>query len=163
VRGVGRLPGAFAYAGVGAEVVQALKFRDGRRLVGAVADLMAGPAADEVDRRGATALTWLPTTAARRRDRGFDQAELLARALGRRLDLPVRPYLRRRPGRGQTGRTRAERDANVRFAARRGLPPSGVVLAVDDVCTTGATARAGVAELARSGVVAGVVVAARTP
>lgn len=162
IRGVGRVPAAFAYEGTGARVVQALKYRDGRRLVGPLADLMSPLVADEADRRGAGAITWLPTTAAHRRDRGFDQAELLARSIGRRLGLPVLPALRRRPGDAQTGRSRDAREHNATFVARRGLRADAVV-AIDDVCTTGATARAAVAEFARSGTVAGVVVAARTP
>ncbi len=140
VRGVGRVPALFAYEGVGATVVQSLKFRDGRRLVTPLADALADVVrslhwADE-----RVVCTWLPTSGGRRRRRGFDQSELLARAVARRLDAPALSVLRRRPGRAQTGRTRMERDRNVEFHAvcRVDRP----LLVVDDVCTTGATIRA---------------------
>jgi predicted amidophosphoribosyltransferase len=81
-------------------------------------------------------LTWAPTGAARRRRRGFDQAELLARALARRWDLPCLDLLRRSPGPPQQGSDRTARRAGPRFTARRA--PTRV-LVVDDVATTGAT------------------------
>ena len=159
IRGVGPVPSLFAYESGGARVVQALKFRDGRRLVGPLADGLTGlvPVAE-----GAV-VTWVPTTAARRRARGFDQSELLARALARRIDRPCRVLLRRYPGPPQTGRDRAARAANVAFDARRTRRTPSIVL-VDDVCTTGATLRAAHQALRASGTtdVAPVVVA-RTP
>ena len=87
-------------------------------------------------------VTWAPTSARRRRRRGYDQAELLARAVAWRLGVPCRRLLRRvdDPRGPQTGRTRAERLAGPTFVARRRV--RGVVLVVDDVVTTGATLRA---------------------
>lgn len=156
VRGVGRVPALFAYEGVGAAVVQALKFRDGRRLVPPLADSLVGL----VDDDEVAACTWLPTSVRRRRERGFDQSELLARATARRLGVPALPMLRRRPGPTQTGRNRAERDDNVAFSASRSF--AGPVLVVDDVCTTGATLRAASQALSGGGPVHYVTVA-RTP
>jgi len=137
VRGIGPLPALFAYEGMGATVVQALKFRDGRRLVAPLADGLC----DLVPSGCVDVVTWIPTSPVRRRRRGFDQAELLAQALARRLDLPCRPFLRRVPGPSQTGRSRAERADNVRFAPVRRLPAPARAVVVDDVCTTGATIR----------------------
>ena len=161
VRGVGPVLALFAYEGHGTRIVQALKYRDGRRLVGPLADQLAGrwratgPA-------GVGVVTWVPTAPARRRGRGFDQSELLARAVARRLGAPVRPLLRRRPGPAQTGLDRAGRAAASGYVAT--AHPGGPVLLVDDVCTTGATLRAAVAAVAAGGgVVAGQVVVARTP
>lgn len=147
VRGVGSVPALFSYEGTGATVVQALKFRDGRRLVGPLADGLCGL----VPPGPVHLISWIPTSARRRRRRGFDQAELLARALARRLEVPCRPVLRRVAGPAQTGRTRAERSGNVAFVPARHRAPPGRVVVVDDVCTTGATIRCAADTIARSG------------
>jgi len=157
VRGVGPVPALFAYEGHGARIVQVLKYRDGRRLVSPLATALAPrcPAEPGV-------VTWVPTAPVRRRARGYDQSELLARALARRLAVPARPLLRRRPGRAQTGLDRAARACGPGYDALG--RPGGLVLVVDDVSTTGATLRDAVAALRTAGaeeVVAAVV--ARTP
>jgi predicted amidophosphoribosyltransferase len=82
-------------------------------------------------------VTWAPTSARRCRERGFDQAELLARAVARRLGVPCRGLLRRGPGPALTGRPWEARHGNVRFEPGRRSPPQ--VLVVDDVVTTGTT------------------------
>lgn len=160
LRGVGPVIALFAYEGHGARIVQALKYRDGRRLVGPLADHLAArcrPAAPDVE-----VVTWVPTSGRRRRSRGFDQSELLARAVARRLDVPVRALLHRRPGPAQTGLGREGRAATAGYEPRR--CPAASVLVVDDVCTTGATARAAVGALRSAGAVrVAAAVVARTP
>lgn len=140
IRGVGRVDALFAYADVGADVVRGFKFHNARSVVSAVAD---GLAAVVWDRGPPDAVAWLPTSKKRRRERGFDQAELLARAVARRLGIPTVSVLRRRPGPPQTGRSWDERADNVAFVATRGARRlDGRLAVVDDVCTTGATMRA---------------------
>ena len=160
VRALGHVPALFAYEGHGARIVQALKYRDGRRLVGPLAAGLAARWA-ATGAAGPITVSWVPTSPARRRRRGFDQAELLARALARRIDAPVAGTLQRRPGPAQTGLDRVARaGAGYRAVAR----PAHPVLLVDDVCTTGATLRAAAAALERAGVaLQGCVVVARTP
>lgn len=163
IRGVGPVPAVFAYDGTGARVVQALKYRDGRRLVAPLAAAVTRlDAVGSVVDRGVAAVSWVPTTPARRRARGFDQAELLARAVARRLRCPCLPVLHRVPGPSQTGRNRAERARGLRFRPVGGV--EGRLLLVDDVCTTGATVRAALEALGPGpiGPVA-VAVVARTP
>lgn len=151
---------AFAYEGVAREVVARVKYRGARAAVPWLADAMlaALPAhALEID-----AVTWAPTSRERRRARGFDPAELLARAVARRLDERCMGLLDRRPGPPQTGRTGADRRHGPVHVARRRAPSS--VLVVDDVATTGATLAAAAHALrdARAQHVVGLT-AARTP
>ena len=140
------MPALFAFAGPGQHLLVALKYRNGRSLLpwlGVALARLVGPGT--VD-----AVTWAPTHPARRRRRGFDQAELLARAMARPLGVPVRPLLRRTDRAGpQTGRTRAERLVAPAFVALE--PVRGRVAVVDDVVTTGATLRAAVLALEGAG------------
>jgi predicted amidophosphoribosyltransferase len=94
-------------------------------------------------------VTWAPTGRARRQARGFDQAELLARALARRWHLPCRGLLVRRSGQPQAGRRAAERRSHPGFRTRRSAPSA--VLVVDDVATTGATLTAAARALRGAG------------
>ena len=149
-----------AYEGAGRELVARLKYRNHRS---ALAGLAAAMAALVDDPDAIAAVTWAPTTPRRRRERGFDQAELLASAVARRLGRPSRRLLRREPGPPQTGRNLAERRRGPRFHPVRAMP-AGWVLLVDDVVTSGATVSAAAAALRSRG--AGHVVvlaAARTP
>jgi len=86
-------------------------------------------------------LHWL-----RRWRRGFNQSELLAREIGRRLGVPVVCAVRRkRSTESQAGLSNAKRRVNVAgaFEPKRGRPLEGKrVLLIDDVMTTGATAAA---------------------
>ena len=88
---------------------------------------------------GADALVPVPLHWFRRFQRGFNQAEALARHIG----LPVEPALRRRrPTVTQTDLPESQRLQNVAgaFTLRRGARVHGRVLViVDDVSTTGAT------------------------
>jgi predicted amidophosphoribosyltransferase len=135
--------------------ITGLKNRDHRALVTQLADGLAVLVPDEPG----MVITWAPTSGPRRRGRGYDQAELLARAVARRRGLPVRRLLVRRPGAPQAGQRAAGRWSHPGFAARRRTPE--VVLLVDDVATTGATLAAATAALHRAGtrVVHGLVVA----
>jgi ComF family protein len=104
--------------------------------------------------RGALIVS-VPLGRARRVERGYDQAALLADSLARaaRTGRRGRGLLRRtRETPPQVGRSRAERAANVAgaFAAERSVAGRDVVL-VDDVVTTGATAGAAAEALRSAG------------
>lgn len=79
----------------------------------------------------------VPLHRKRERQRGYNQAALLARQLG----LKVRTDLihRIRETGTQTGLTRRQRKLNVRKAFECVRPVRGTFLVVDDVMTTGAT------------------------
>jgi predicted amidophosphoribosyltransferase len=151
---------AFAYDGVAREVVARVKYRGARAAV----PWLASALVDTLPRSwpGVDLVTWAPTGHDRRRRRGFDPAELLARAVARRLDARCLGVLERLPGPPQTGLAGAERRHGPRYTARRTAP--NTVLVVDDVATTGATLSAAAVALRGAGaqrVLA--VTAARTP
>jgi len=143
------------YRGPVREVVADLKVRGRRGAARSLgAELARRLAEAGVGRAGSGAfpvdvVTWAPTSDGRRGRRGFDQAELVAREVARRLGLPCRRLLLRDPGPAQTGLDRRQRLGNPHFRARR--MESSVVLLVDDVVTTGATLRAAATALHRAG------------
>jgi len=129
--------------------VNALKFGGRTRLVGPLAELLTtlvegSPPVALPPMDGPVGLVPVPLHPTRRRDRGFDQAELLATCLGELTGLPLRAGLlvRTRSTRPQVGMTPSERRENVKgaFALRHPLPHTEArVVLIDDVYTTGAT------------------------
>lgn len=94
---------------------------------------------------GFDCLTWVPVSRLRKLQRGYDQVELLAKAVGRELGMEPIPLLRKvrhnRPQSGVSGM--AERRANVLGAYRERNPGQIAgkrILLLDDILTTGATA-----------------------
>lgn len=141
--GLDRVVALFAYEGAGRSVIGALKFRNHRDVVAPMASMLAAAIDAPVD-----LVTWVPTSARHRRERGYDQGELLARSVASSLGVRARPTVRRRTGAAQTGAGRSLRLERARFVARR--PVTGQVVAVvDDVRTTGASL-VGVAAALRS-------------
>jgi ComF family protein len=135
------------YEGALRLLVHELKYR-GRRTVAArlAEELLA-----RADARGLLAagcvLVPVPLHPRRLRERGFNQSERLARELARRTScrLLAGALVRRKDTPAQTGLSAAARRANLRdaFVVRRRAPLAGrTVVLVDDVLTTGATARA---------------------
>ena len=90
-------------------------------------------------------LTWIPISPIRKLKRGYDQVELLAKAVGEELGMePVRTLRKVRNNPPQSGITgQAQRKANV-LGVYRAVDPELVrdkrVLMLDDIITTGATA-----------------------
>src|SRR4051794_5350409 len=130
-----------AYAGPAQQAVTALKFRGAARVADALAaQVVANAPPGWLD--GVT-LVPAPLHPARLRRRGFNQAERLARAIGRRAGVPVADCLSRAgPRATQMGRGRAERLSGIAGAItvrRDARAPPGRVVIVDDVVTTGAT------------------------
>jgi len=127
---------AFAYEGPIREAIVRAKYRDQRAVLSWLARRLADLCPHDVD-----VVTWVPASTIRRRARGVDHAELIARHLGRRCDLPVRRLLVRSAGLPQTGRTARERRAGPKLRCEYALGPYSV-LVVDDVATTGGSAMA---------------------
>lgn len=85
----------------------------------------------------------VPLSPQRLRERGYNQADLLARPLAEGTGVPYAPRALTRPRHtlSQVGLSAAERRQNVAgaFAADRRAVAGRQVVVVDDVCTTGAT------------------------
>lgn len=126
-------------------VVMALKNGNRRDLVGWLGAAIAA----RLEVPEGAVVTWAPTGASRRRGRGYDQAELLARAVARRSGLPCVAILRRAGGPPQAGRSALERWASPSFTARSAC--AGCMVVVDDVVTTGATLTAAARGLRAAG------------
>ena len=90
-------------------------------------------------------LTWVPISYLRKKRRGYDQVELLAKSVGKELGLTPVPLLKKIRNNRQQSKisAEAERRANV-LGAYRILDKADVrnkrILLLDDVLTTGATA-----------------------
>ncbi|MGP9799428.1 ComF family protein [Rheinheimera sp. NSM] len=89
------------------------------------------------------AIVYVPMHSRKLRQRGFNQAELLAGVAARQLQLPILPLLQRRQYHtAQVGLTRKQRQRNLKTAfslPKTTMLPERIAL-VDDVVTTGATA-----------------------
>ena len=98
----------------------------------------------------------IPLYATRLRQRQFNQAELIARAIGRRTGLPVltENLIRHKPSRIQSTLSAGQRRQNVRgiFSVRSAEQIAGRNIAlIDDVLTTGSTAKACAEVLLKAG------------
>ena len=144
-----------AYRDLVPEAIQRYKFSRVKALGRPFAALMAQCLSDRLP-EGADLLCWAPLSKKRLRERGFDQAELLAREVGRLLSVPAEPTLEKT--RNTSPQSELE-EASARRANAQGayslLPGAGLtgrrVVLVDDVVTSGATLSACAALLRQAG------------
>jgi ComF family protein len=124
--------------------IHQFKYEDFQSLAGPLGSLMAegwarlAPGGPEPD-----VLVPIPLHPRRQRQRGYNQATLLARELGSRLGRPIdeATLIRTKATAPQVDLNARERQENVRdaFACRNDNLSGQQVMLVDDVCTTGAT------------------------
>ncbi|MGH2489242.1 MAG: ComF family protein [Candidatus Limnocylindria bacterium] len=152
---------AFAHREAAQRILRRLKYGGGRRLAGLLAELALPALSRLLAVSGPAALVPVPLHRSRQRDRGYNQAELLARELARRTNLTVWPALvRRRATQRQHGLDRTTRLRNLSQAMELSTvrPPAAAheampaVLLVDDILTTGATLEACAVILRAAGV-----------
>lgn len=141
------------YRGALERLLGALKFERHDFLDDALASLLGETLSERSD-VAFDALVPVPMARAKERRRGYNQAELLARALSRRTGIHCDMTLltRRQERATQSTLPKRERAANVRGAfAASSLVKGKSILVVDDICTTGETLRACAAALVRGG------------
>ena len=123
------------YNDAAAQLIHAFKYAGAKYLADSLCTFLPRPPAAD----------WIipvPLHPFRRRQRGYNQSQLLAQRLSRETGIPMqtKTLTRIRNTPSQAQRTHAERPGNVRdaFLAGRGLQGSHILL-VDDVITTGST------------------------
>ncbi len=139
-RGFARARALGPYESGWGALVRALKFDRER----AIARFLAARLAEFVHDRDPFGridyITYVPMTRADRHDRGFNQAALLARGVGKRLGIPVTCLLHKaRVTPPQAGLSARDRGKNLRGAFTGVRSGNGAVLIIDDIYTTGAT------------------------
>ena len=142
-----RGPGGFLcsaplwYQGLAREGLHRFKFRGMSSAAAPLGELIAGCAAEHFSGAFDT-VTWVPVSPRRLRQRGYDQARLLAEEAARVLEVPALPLLSKtRDTPPQSGLEEAgQRRANVLGVYRAPDAAAGLrVLLADDVVTTGST------------------------
>ncbi|OPL18268.1 MAG: hypothetical protein AVO35_05310 [Candidatus Aegiribacteria sp. MLS_C] len=132
---------AVLFAGLPGELIRRLKFGGERHLASAAAKtirsfspVLPGPG---------HLLVPVPVSRRRKRERGYDQALLIGRAVARLTGCRLLRALSRDHGPSQVGLSNEQRRDNVRgvfhVSGRRRVPPGGTVCLLDDVATTFST------------------------
>ena len=136
------------------KVMAGLKYKNRREYADFLTEEMVKRHGRQILRLQAEAIVPVPIHKKRRRERGYNQAELLAEGLSRRLSIPVKKLLFRvenTTAQKKLGYEARQKNEEKAFAAAdcKGM---GRVLLVDDIYTTGATAEACTRALLGAGV-----------
>jgi ComF family protein len=135
VTGIEAVRAATIYEGIAKDLVWKLKFGGARE----AADIMAGVMVPLTPQDPEAIIVPVPTAARRVRQRGFDQAKLLAKLLSRRSGMRYVDCLRRHGQTHQVGASREQRLRQLAEAFSLKKKPQESIILVDDVLTTGAT------------------------
>jgi len=136
--------------------LHALKFRGRRRVASLLGRMAAERWMGSGELEPGAAVVPVPLSRKRRRERGYNQAELVARPVARIARLPLLTGALVKPAERppQSGLSAAARRRNARAAYQARLPArfeGAHLLLVDDVFTTGATVEAASAALLGAG------------
>jgi ComF family protein len=139
---------ALLFTGTLREIIHHLKYSDRVSLAKPLGDMLK----ECLEREPFTGdlIIPVPLHSSRERQRGFNQAELIAARLGR--PVATRLLRRRKNTPSQTGLTRNERKRNLASAFEVRGEVRGTVIVVDDVYTTGSTMNEIARTLKRAGV-----------
>jgi ComF family protein len=133
-----------------------IKYENKREYLELYGEFLAARYRGRISRMHADAIVPVPVHESRMRARGFNQAQLLAEILGRKLGIPVMPELLKRTKKTapQKELSAAERLKNLTGAFEAGEIPASVksVLIADDIYTTGSTVEACARALRSAGV-----------
>jgi len=128
------------YDGAWGKLVRSLKFDKELAVARFLSSRMADYLTSERPFGDIDIITYVPMTSRALRERGFNQARLLARGLARRIKVPAMRLLSKVHETAPQARLSArERRANLKGAFRPIRSLSGKVLLVDDIFTTGST------------------------
>lgn len=141
---------ALPYQEIAKDLIYALKFNRQREVHKTIAEEIASCVPDIPKD---TLVVHIPTATQRRRQRGYDQAELIAKAFAKKRGLRHVRLLRRRGQSRQVGSDKAARKNQLRgaFSAKPAPNGSQPILLVDDLITTGATLEAATLALKEAG------------
>jgi len=127
------------YSGVVQKLIKRLKFERSSTAAGIIARFMVEILPYLTDD---ILVVHVPTATSRRRLRGYDQAELIAKGIAKRLELRHQTLLARIGQSRQVGAKRQKRQSQLKNAFRVVRPQivnQSKILLIDDVVTTGAT------------------------
>jgi ComF family protein len=157
-----RIPHAFdqgrsllSYQGAVRQSLYRLKYANCREYARFYAAGICSRLGDFIQTREITVLVPVPLHPVRQRQRGYNQAALLAERIGAELGIPMEEglLLRIKPTVPQKQLNGRQRKTNLdrAFRAGRKIQPGERILIIDDIYTTGATADAAAAALQEAG------------
>lgn len=133
-----------------------IKYKNKREYIDFYTEAICRRYGKQIARMRADVLVPVPVHPSRMKTRGYNQAELLARGIGRSLGIPVRSDLLRRSRKTapQKELNPAERLKNLEqaFEAEGNFVGIETVILIDDIYTTGSTIEACTRALKRAGV-----------
>ncbi|MDZ7785876.1 MAG: hypothetical protein U5L95_02015 [Candidatus Saccharibacteria bacterium] len=138
------------YDALATSVIQKFKFQRAKR----ACELIAGELDQLLPELGSELIiTHVPTATGRRRQRGYDQSELIAKSLARLRGLPHGTLLYRHGQARQVGADRQKRIKQMQavFRVHKNAPQYPKVLLIDDLVTTGASLEAAARTLKNAG------------
>ena len=132
------------YEGLVKDCVHIFKYNNRQMLSAPLADLMSRFTNENLLDKKFDIIVPIPLHRSKMRERGFNQAELLAKDLAKAINTPVcaNALKRIKPTISQTGLSKTKRFTNLRGAFKiddNNVIYAKSILLIDDVCTTGST------------------------